>query len=67
MTPQEFLADPEAQDLTAQLVIQELLALYEPETVAVIWFTGEVNPDPGIKDAYGTTPAEYKRKFAFHY
>jgi len=67
MTPQEFLNDSEAQDLTARLVIQELLHLYDPKTVAVIWFTGEANPDPNIQDVYGTTPAEYREKFAYHY
>jgi len=67
MTPKEFLNDSEAQDLTAQLVIQELLNYYEPKEVAVIWFTGEVNPPEGIRDAYGTTPKQYQEEFAYHY
>lgn len=67
LTPQEFLNDSEAQDLTAGLVIDKLLQFYEPKEVAVIWFTGEPNPPEGIEDAYGTTPSEYQKEFAYHY
>lgn len=67
LTPEEFLNQPKAQDMTAQLRITQLLRWYKPREVAVIWLTGVSNPNPGWEDPLGTNAADYRRKFLKHY
>jgi len=65
MTPNEFLASPEAQDKTAAYMQNKLLkAGYSPQDVASIWFTGKPLAKAGnVHDSYGTTPSEYIKRF----
>lgn len=63
MTPEEFLADPDAQDKVARARGGEYLTKYGPNGAAAAWFAGE----KGMKDE--TRPnlqahiAEYQRRF----
>lgn len=67
MTPTEFLTDPEAQDLTAQLKITQLLKIYPPEAIAKIWLTGSANPKSHWRDVHGTNARIYKQRFNRYY
>jgi len=67
LRPEAFLADPQAQDLTAQWKITQLLKSYTPEEAAVIWFTGASDPKAYWQDVYGTNAAEYRQAFIKHY
>jgi hypothetical protein len=64
MTPQEFLADKDAQDQVARGKGGEYLAKYGPTGAAAAWFAGENGMnDPNRKDTLGTHVAEYQRRF----
>ena len=64
MTPQEFLADPDAQETVANGQGGKYLAKYGPEGAGAAWFAGEGGMnDPNRKDTLGTHVAEYKRRF----
>lgn len=64
MTPQEFLANPEAQDAVFKGQFGKYSGQYGPEGAARAWFAGEGGMnDPGRKDQLGTTVADYSRKF----
>ena len=64
MTPQEFLADPEAQEQVATARGGEYMTKYGPNGAAAAWFAGEKGMnDPKRKDTLGTHVAEYGRRF----
>ena len=64
MTPQEFLADPDAQETVANGQGGKYLAKYGPEGAGAAWFAGEGGMnDPNRKDTLGTHVAEYRRRF----
>ena len=64
MTPQEFLADPDAQETVASGQGGKYLAKYGPEGAGAAWFAGEGGMnDPNRKDTLGTHVAEYRRRF----
>ncbi len=52
MTPQQFLADPRAQDAVAQAKLEPIAAKYGPLGAASWWFTGKVNPSGNPSDGY---------------
>jgi len=64
MTPQEFLADPQAQDAVFQGRFGEYVQKYGPEGAAKAWFAGEKGMNnPNAKDVLGTTVQGYGQKF----
>jgi hypothetical protein len=64
MTPQEFLADPDAQEKVADGQGGYYLSKYNPTDAAAAWFAGEKGMnDTKRKDTLGTHVAEYKRRF----
>ena len=64
MTPEEFLANPDAQEQVARARGGEYLTKYGPEGAAAAWFAGEKGMnDPNRKDTLGTHVAEYRRRF----
>lgn len=64
MTPEEFLADTEAQDAVFDHRFGQYIDKFGPEGAARAWFGGEgaVN-NPNAKDALGTSVADYGRRF----
>jgi hypothetical protein len=64
MTPQEFLASPQAQDAVFQGKFGEYAQKYGPEGAAKAWFAGEHGMNnPNAKDQLGTTVQAYADKF----
>ena len=64
MTPEEFLASPEAQEAVFKGEFGRLVAKYGPEGAARAWFAGEGGMnDPNRRDILGTSVADYSRKF----
>ena len=64
MTPQQFLASPQAQDAVFNAKFGQYTQKYGPEGAAKAWFAGEGGMnDPGRKDMLGTTVADYAQKF----
>jgi hypothetical protein len=64
MTPEEFLADKDAQETVATGMGGKYLAKYGPEGAGAAWFAGEKGMnDPNRKDTLGTHVAEYRRRF----
>jgi hypothetical protein len=64
MTPDQFLASPEAQDAVFQGEFGRLAGKHGPEGAARAWFAGEGGMnDPTRKDSLGTSVADYARKF----
>jgi hypothetical protein len=64
MTPDEFLANPQAQDAVFDHVFGGYKTKYGPGGAARAWFAGEGGMnDPNRKDILGTTVANYERKF----
>lgn len=64
MSPQEFLASPEAQEAVFKGEFGRLAAKYGPEGAARAWFAGEGGMnDPNRRDILGTSVADYSRKF----
>jgi hypothetical protein len=64
MTPQQFVASPEAQDAVFKGQFGKYQAKYGPEGAARAWFAGEGGMNnPNAKDILGTSVADYSRKF----
>lgn len=65
LTPQQFLANPQAQDAVFQGKFGQYADKYGPEGAARAWFAGEGGMNnPNAKDALGTTVQGYGQKFA---
>lgn len=65
MTPEEFIASPEAQEAVFKGEFGRLAAKYGPEGAARAWFAGEGGMnDPNRRDILGTSVADYGRKFS---
>ncbi len=65
LTPQQFVASPEAQDAVFNHKFGGYVDKYGPEGAARAWFAGEGGMnDPGRRDVLGTSVADYSRKFA---
>jgi hypothetical protein len=66
MTPQEFLASPQAQDAVFDAKFGEFAQKYgSPEDAASVWFTGKPRAQgANRRDQLGTSGAEYVQKFA---
>jgi len=66
MTPEQFIANPEAQEKLARARMSELLQQYgTPEDVASVWFTGRPLAKAGgsPQDDTGTSNNEYQELF----
>lgn len=64
MTPQEFAANPQAQDAVFNAKFGSYAQKYGPEGAARAWFAGEGGMnDPNRKDQLGTSVASYGQKF----
>ncbi len=65
MTPQEFLASPEAQDKVFQTKFGQYTTQYgSPQAASRAWFAGPGGMNnPGAKDANGVSVAQYEGKF----
>jgi hypothetical protein len=65
LSPQEFLANPQAQDAVFQGKFGQYAQKYGPEGAARAWFAGEGGMNnPNAKDVLGTTVQGYGQKFA---
>lgn len=64
LTPEQFLNNPEAQDIVAIGKIQQLLDMYgTPGDVASVWFSGRpLSKSGNSADITGTTVPEYVRR-----
>jgi hypothetical protein len=69
MTPQEFLANPQAQDAVFQAKFGQYVQKHgSPEAASRAWFAGEGGMNnPNAKDVLGTTVGGYGQKFAQAY
>jgi hypothetical protein len=69
MTPQEFLANPQAQDAVFNAKFGQYQQQYgSPEAAARAWFAGPGGMNnPNAKDVLGTTVQGYGQKFAQAY
>ena len=64
LTPQEFLANKDAQEAVATGQGNLYMAKYGPDGAGRAWFAGEKGMnDPNRKDTLGTHVAEYSRRF----
>lgn len=64
MTPQEFAANPQAQDAVFNAKFGSLAQKYGPEGAARAWFAGEGGMnDPNRRDQLGTSVAQYGQRF----
>jgi hypothetical protein len=64
MSPQEFLASPEAQDAVFKGQFGKYASAYGPEGAARAWFAGEGGMnDPGRTDQLGTSVKSYGDQF----
>lgn len=64
MSPQEFLASPEAQDAVFNGEFGSYVQKYGPEGAARAWFAGEKGMNnPNARDVLGTSVADYAAKF----
>jgi len=64
MTPQQFLADPKAQDAVFQHRFGQYADKYGPEGAARAWFAGEGGMNnPNARDQLGTTVSSYAQQF----
>jgi hypothetical protein len=65
MTPEQFLANPQAQDAVFKGQFGQYAQQYGPEGAARAWFAGPGNMNNlGAKDQLGTTVGGYGQKFA---
>jgi hypothetical protein len=62
MTPEQFLASPEAQDKVFDTIFGDYAAKYGERGAASMWFTGQPN-EPDVKDVLGTTGKGYVDKY----
>ena len=69
MTPQQFLANPQAQDAVYKAKMGQYIQKYgSPEAASRAWFAGEGGMNnPGAKDVLGTSVQAYGQKFAQAY
>ncbi|HQR91560.1 MAG TPA: hypothetical protein PLH31_20260, partial [Caulobacter sp.] len=69
MTPQEFLASPDAQEAVADFKLGQYIKQYgSPEAAARAWFAGPGGMNnTAAKDVLGTTVGGYGQKFAQAY
>jgi hypothetical protein len=68
LTPEEFLANPQAQDQVFEGQFGEYTRKYGPEGAARAWFAGEKGMNnPAARDPLGTTVASYARQFRSAY
>lgn len=64
MSPQQFLASPEAQDAVFNAKFGSYVQKYGPEGAAKAWFAGERGMNnPNARDVLGTSVTDYARKF----
>lgn len=64
MSPEEFLANPQAQDAVFQGQFGNYVDKYGPEGAAKAWFAGETGMhNPNAQDQLGTSVSEYANKF----
>ncbi len=64
MTPQEFLADKDAQEAVFKTKFGQYAEKYGPEGAAKAWFAGEKGMNnPDAKDVLGTSVSAYADKF----
>lgn len=64
MTPEQFLADPKAQDAVFQHRFGQYVDKYGPTGAAKAWFAGEGGMNnPDARDQLGTSVADYARRF----
>ena len=64
MKPDDFLANPEAQDAVFNAKFGQYTKKYGPEGAARAWFAGEGGMnDMGRKDQLGTSVSDYAKKF----
>lgn len=65
LSPEEFLADQQAQDRVFDGEFGSYVEKYGPEGAARAWFAGEGGMnDPNRRDGLGTSVAQYEQKFA---
>jgi hypothetical protein len=64
VSPSEFLSNPKIQDAVFERKFGQYVNKYGPDGAARAWFAGERGMNnPNAKDAFGTTVAEYSRRF----
>lgn len=64
LTPQQFLASPQAQEAVFEKKFGSYVQKYGPEGAAKAWFAGERGMNnPNARDILGTTVANYAKKF----
>ena len=64
MTPEQFLADPNAQDAVFNHRFGQYVDKYGPTGAAKAWFAGEGGMNnPNAKDQLGTSVDDYARRF----
>lgn len=64
MTPEQFAANPQAQDAVFKGQFGQYAQKYGPEGAAKAWFAGEGGMNnPNAKDQLGTSVAQYAQKF----
>lgn len=64
MTPQQFVASPEAQEAVFKAKFGQYVQKYGPEGASRAWFAGEEGMNnPNARDPLGTTVAGYSQKF----
>lgn len=64
MTPEQFLANPQAQDAVFRGQFGQYAKKYGPEGAAKAWFAGEAGMNnPNARDQLGTTVQAYADKF----
>lgn len=64
MTPQEFLANPQAQDAVFSAKFGQYVSKYGPEGASRAWFAGEGGMnDPNRRDQLGTSVGQYGQRF----
>jgi hypothetical protein len=65
LSPQEFLANPQAQDAVFNGKFGQYAQKYGPVGASKAWFAGQRGMNnPNAKDMLGTSVADYGRKFA---
>jgi hypothetical protein len=68
MTPEQFLASPEAQDAVFKGQFGQYAQKYGPEGAAKAWFAGEKGmTNPNAKDQLGTSVQSYADRFTKAY
>ncbi len=60
---QEFLASPDIQEKVVDHEIKRLLAIYSPDDVAAIWFSGKPLANNNRADVTGTSVPQYVTRF----